>query len=111
MANIDLADAIEALRAGLMAAADKGDGQRMRFALEPVELTLEVAVTREGNAGIRWWVIEAGGGASAVATQRLTLRLAPMWETASGELTDNFAIAAALKAGDVIATPKPATAG
>ena len=50
--------------------------------VEPVELTLQVGVTRaaKGSAGIKWHVLALGGERSreAVSTQTLKLRLAPV---------------------------------
>jgi hypothetical protein len=79
---VDLSDAIEALRRALVAAWWDGHRQRVRFKVEPVELTVQVGVTRTGKgaAGIRWHVISLGGERSreAVTTQILKLRLAPV---------------------------------
>jgi hypothetical protein len=54
----------------------------VRFKVEPVELTMQVGVTRagKGSAGIRWHVLALGGERSreAVSTQTLKLRLAPV---------------------------------
>jgi len=79
---VGLTEAIEALRAALVAAWWDGQRQRVRFRVEPVELTMQVGVTRarKGSAGIRWNVLALGGERSreAVTTQTLTLRLAPV---------------------------------
>ncbi len=79
---VGLTEAIEALRAALVAAWWDGRQQRVRFKVEPVELTMQVGVTRagKGSAGIRWHVLALGGERSreAVTTQTLRLRLAPV---------------------------------
>jgi hypothetical protein len=80
--GIELSEAIEALRRALIAAWWDSQGQRVRFKVEPVELTVQVGVTRagKGSAGVRWHVISIGGELSreSVSTQTLTLRLAPI---------------------------------
>jgi hypothetical protein len=80
--GVELSEAIEALRRALVAAWWDSQGQRVRFKVEPVELTVQVGVTRAGKgaAGVRWHVISLGGELSreSVSTQTLTLRLAPV---------------------------------
>lgn len=81
-AEVELAAAIEALRSTLVRAAWDGESKRVRFRLEPVELTVQVGVTRtgKGSAGISWHVLSLGAEKSkqAVTTQTLTLRLTPV---------------------------------
>lgn len=66
------------------------DGQRqpVRFRVEPVELTVQVAVTRtvNGTAGVKWYVLAFGAGKSreTVATQTLKLRLTPVLSDGEG---------------------------
>lgn len=80
--GIELAAAIEALRSALVRASSDGQDSRIRFRLEPVELTVQVGVTRTGtgSAGIKWHVLSLGGERSkqAATTQTLVLRLAPV---------------------------------
>jgi Trypsin-co-occurring domain 2 len=79
---VGLSEAIEALRAALLAAWWDGQRHRVRFRVEPVELTMQVGVTRigKGAAGIKWHVLALGGERSkeAASTQTLKLRLAPV---------------------------------
>ena len=87
---IDLSEAIEALRTALSAAWWDGQGRRVRFKLEPVELTVQAGVTRTGKgaAGIRWHVLSLGGERSreAATTQTLKLRLTPVLFDAQGKV-------------------------
>ncbi len=80
--GVELAEAIEALRAALVAAWWDGQRGRVRFRVEPVELTMQVGVTQAGKgaAGVRWHVLALGGERSreAVNMQTLKLRLAPV---------------------------------
>jgi hypothetical protein len=84
-----LPDAIEALRRDLAAAWWDGQGDRVRFRAEPVELTLQVGVTRsgEGSAGIKWHVLTLGGSRKreTTATQTLVLRLQPVFVDGQGQ--------------------------
>lgn len=101
-AVVGLADAIDALRKELLTAADKGKDQKMRFAIEPVELTVQVAVTKDIDGKIGWNLIGIGGGYEKVTTQTLTLKLAPLWTKPDGSVTKDFTIASPSFAGDTI---------
>jgi Trypsin-co-occurring domain 2 len=46
VAELGLAEAVEALRAELVAALSAGANEWMRFGLAPIELTLQAAVTK-----------------------------------------------------------------
>jgi hypothetical protein len=80
--GVELGEAIEALREALVRAWWDGQNSRVRFRVEPVELTVQVGVTRAGKgaAGIRWNVLAIGGERShqRAVTQTLKLRLAPL---------------------------------
>ena len=98
---IGLADAIEALRQELMDAFDKSEGP-LRFKLEPIELTLETVVAKEGSGKIGWKVLEVGGSYDHTRTQTLKLNLSPLWEKKDGSLTSDFAIASDGPSGDAV---------
>jgi hypothetical protein len=80
--SVELADAIEALRDALVRAWWDGQRSQVRFRVEPVELTVQVGVTRSGKgaAGVKWHVLALGGERSreSATTQTLRLRLAPV---------------------------------
>jgi hypothetical protein len=88
--RVGLTEAIEALRAALVAAWWDGQRRRVRFKVEPVELTMQVGVTRAGKgaAGIHWHVLALGGERSreAVTTQTLKLRLSPVLFDERGDI-------------------------
>jgi len=65
----------------------------MRFRLAPVELTLQVAVTKEAGGKIAWHVIGLGGSYSSATTQALKLRLEPVWKQDDDSYTSDFTIA------------------
>jgi hypothetical protein len=60
--DLKLSEMIEALRVELAAAAEAGKGQALRFEVGPIELEVEIAVTKTttGNAGVEFWVVKAG---------------------------------------------------
>jgi hypothetical protein len=97
---VGLSEALIALREELMDAWWEGEGndRRLRFKIaEPIELTIEAAVTNdiEGHAGVKWWLLDVGGGASrsAVSTQTLHLKLAPvMYDPQTGQRTEEVEI-------------------
>jgi len=80
--GLELASVVRQLRAELNEAMDDSEGERLRFELGPVELSLMVTVGREAKPGakIRFWVIEAGGDAkiSREAVQEIKLVLTPL---------------------------------
>jgi Trypsin-co-occurring domain 2 len=80
---VNLSVAIAALRRDLAAAWWDGRGQRVRFKVEPVELTVEAGVTKKGTgqAGVKWHILTLGGARSREnkATQKLNLKLTPVF--------------------------------
>ncbi|MEO8938645.1 MAG: trypco2 family protein [Burkholderiaceae bacterium] len=81
MAQIALSEAIQNLRSELTLAMKAGAGEALQFQLGPIEMELEVAVEKEseGKGGIKWWIIEAGGGTrqTAGSTHKIKLTLEP----------------------------------
>lgn len=91
-ATVGLADAIAALREELMSAMDEGGDAPMRFRLAPIELSLQVAVTKEAGGKIGWQVLGLGGSYTSATTQTLALRLEPVWRQHDGSYTSDFTI-------------------
>ncbi|MFG1820805.1 trypco2 family protein [Kribbella sp. NPDC049174] len=79
MSSIGLGEAIKALRDELTEAKGAGEGSWMRFQVSPVELELQVVVTKDANGKIGWKVVEAGAAFESARTQRVTLILTPQW--------------------------------
>jgi hypothetical protein len=79
---VGLPEAIESLRADLAQAWWDGQQQRLRFRVEPVELTVQVGLTHtiKGTGGVKWYVLTIGGEKTreTVTTQTLKLRLTPI---------------------------------
>jgi hypothetical protein len=90
---VGLSAAIAALRAELLTAIDEGTGSLMRFRLGAVDLSLQVAVTKEADGKIGWKVLGLGGSYETSTTQTLNLKLEPVWLEADGSYTSDFLIA------------------
>jgi len=77
VSGVELASVVRQLRAELNEALADAQGERLRFELGPVQVSLSVTVDREGGAGakVRFWVIEAGADArvSREAVQEIKL--------------------------------------
>ena len=82
MAEIGLSEVVRALRAELDDAMSAGEGERVQFQAKAIELEFQVGVTRstEGRGGVRFWVLELGGGGShgSESIQRVSLSLEPV---------------------------------
>jgi hypothetical protein len=102
---VGLSAAIEALRAELTDAVEQGRDARMQFRMEPIELTVQAAVTKGANGKIGWSVFGLGSSYETAGTQTLKLRLTPMWQTPDGALTADFTIAGTGAAGDSFGAP------
>lgn len=91
---VSLSAVIASLRAELTRAWWDGRHGLVRFKPAPVELTLEVGVTKSkgGSAGVRWWVVELGGTLSreAASTQTIKLTLDPVLFDKQGEPIEFF---------------------
>lgn len=81
MSGLDLASVLRQLRAELDEAMDAAEGERLRFELGQVDVSLTVTVGREAASGakIRFWVVEAGADAkiSREEVQEIKLALIP----------------------------------
>jgi hypothetical protein len=90
--GIPLASAIRALREELVDAVRAAEWEELRFALGPVELELQVQAAggTSGNAGIRFWLVSAGGERSrtSAATHTVRLTLTPVHASAAGDERD-----------------------
>jgi Trypsin-co-occurring domain 2 len=97
MANgeVGLAEAIRALRQELTDAVETGKDAPMRFRPSPVELTLNVVVTKEAGGKIAWHVLGLSGSRTVGTTQELKVRLEPVWRQEDGSYTADFLIASA----------------
>lgn len=80
MTTIPLSEMLQTLRQELSDSMQIAAGSDLRFAVDAVELQLQVTVAREGSAGgkVKFWVVEAEGGGKLsradVHTFKLTLK-------------------------------------
>ena len=89
--GVELASVVRQLRAELNEALADAEGERLRFELGPVELSLSVTVGQEAAPGakVRIWVVEAGTDArlSRETVQEIKLVLTPVDTQAPGGRT------------------------
>lgn len=82
MGGLELASVLRQLRVELNDALGDAEGERLRFELGPVELSLTMTIGREATPGakVRFWVIEAGADTkiSREGIQELKLVLTPL---------------------------------
>jgi hypothetical protein len=80
--EIELADAVAAVREELLHAAARGIGQPVAFQVGPIELafTVELRQDAKAKAGFRAWVVsgDAEGGLSRGRTHRVSMTLTPI---------------------------------
>jgi hypothetical protein len=85
--NIPLSEMIESLRQELASAMGKGKGQELHFEVGSAELEVELVAKRikEGEGGVKFWVVNAKGRAAAEdeVTHRFKLSLTPVLEDGS----------------------------
>jgi Trypsin-co-occurring domain 2 len=88
--GVSIAEAVEHLRAELAETSRRAAGDRVRFELGPVKLSLDVTVSRSKDArgGVRFWVVNAEAGADLARTQthRVELELRPVIDGAANPL-------------------------
>jgi hypothetical protein len=87
--GVELAEAVQAVRDGLIAAAGLAEGRPLRFDLGDIEMEFTVEVRRDARArgGVRAWVVDAGAesGASRGRTHRVTFTLKPTRADGGGD--------------------------
>ncbi|SDH91815.1 hypothetical protein SAMN05192558_103313 [Actinokineospora alba] len=79
--GVDLASAIEAVRAGLVEAQRAGQGKPLSFAVGKVEIEFggEVKTVVGGGGGVKFWVVSVDGKGerSSAATHKVRVELTP----------------------------------
>ncbi|MEU5164477.1 trypco2 family protein [Streptomyces sp. NPDC020875] len=80
-AGIDLADAVDAVRAQLVTAAARANGSPVRFEVDGIELEFTVELRRDTTGGgrVRAWVVDAGAERTTGTgrTHRVAVTLTP----------------------------------
>lgn len=86
--NIPLSEMIQTLRNELYVSLYEARGHQLRFRVESVELELQVAVSRETEAGggIKFWVVNAAGKHKSGSQDHHTfkLKLQPILDEPAG---------------------------
>lgn len=79
--DIELAEAVRAIRAGLTDAAAAGAGEDLAFDVGDIALEFTVELRRDAKAGgkVKAWIVEAGADAShaTARTHRVAFALTP----------------------------------
>lgn len=79
MSKIGLGEVIDALHAELSAAAEKAQGQGVRFPIGSVQLEFQIGVTwdQKVEGGVKFWVLDfdASGGHANESIHKVTLNL------------------------------------
>jgi Trypsin-co-occurring domain 2 len=86
--GMELSDAVEAVRAGLMTGSVRGAGSAVRFEVGEIqmEFTVELQRVRGAHGGVKAWVVEAGADSSRTAghTHKVSFTLRPR-DAATGQ--------------------------
>lgn len=79
--DIELADAVQAVRDGLMSAATAGAGQDLTFDVGEISMEFTVELRRDvkGTGGVKAWIVEAGaeGSRGSTRTHKVAFKLTP----------------------------------
>ncbi|MEO6086135.1 MAG: trypco2 family protein [Umezawaea sp.] len=79
--DIELADAVAAIRDELLVAVSRATGSGVEFVVGPIELefTVELKVDAKAKAGFKAWVVsaDAEAGASRTRKHRVSVQLTP----------------------------------
>jgi hypothetical protein len=99
LADIELADAVEAIRDGLTAATARGTDSALRFELGDIHMEFTVEVRRDARArgGVKAWLVDASAesGRSRAQTHKVSFTLKPKhaatgggWDIGADEYAD-----------------------
>ncbi|CAG7634809.1 trypco2 family protein [Actinacidiphila bryophytorum] len=79
--DIELADAVEAVRDGLLVAASRGSGSPLHFEVGDIQMEFSVELRRDfqGRAGVKAWIanISAEGSVANTRVQKVAFTLKP----------------------------------
>ncbi len=76
--SIGLAELIQQVKQELLTQSPDSETDIPIFAVDSVELELQVTVKKEGKAGIKIYVLEMGGGDSRDDVQKVKVKLSPL---------------------------------
>ena len=75
---IGLAELIDKVKSELLSQELEASGTEPLFSVDEVTLKLQVTVQKEGKAGLKVYVVTAGGGLSRSDVQVVTVKLTPL---------------------------------
>lgn len=85
--KIGLKETLEALRVELSESILVSEGKQIRFEVGEIELEFQVVVekSQEGKGGIKFWVVEMGGGVTDknAMVHKLKIPFKPVWKDGS----------------------------
>ncbi|GCA69219.1 hypothetical protein MiYa_00744 [Microcystis aeruginosa NIES-2519] len=89
--NVGLRETLEALRVELSKSILASEGEQIRFEVGDIELEVQFVVeqSKEGKGGLKFWVVEMGGGVTNkdTITHRIKIPLKPIWKDGKPVLT------------------------
>jgi hypothetical protein len=78
MERLGLTEAIRMMRSELSEAVAAAADEKLHFEVGEIELEFQVAVELSGNAGVKFWVVDVGAGASRSQTHVVRVPLRPV---------------------------------
>jgi hypothetical protein len=89
--KVGLRETLEALRVELSKSILAAEGEQIRFEVGEIELEVQFVVeqSKEGKGGLKFWVVEMGGGVTNkdTITHRIKIPLKPIGEDGKPVLT------------------------
>ncbi|MDB9429096.1 hypothetical protein PN482_09335 [Microcystis aeruginosa CS-555/01A07] len=89
--KVGLRETLEALRVELSKSILASEGEQIRFEVGDIELEVQFVVeqSKEGKGGLKFWVVEMGGGVTNkdTITHRIKIPLKPIWKDGKPVLT------------------------
>ncbi|CCI17914.1 hypothetical protein MICAF_3330012 [Microcystis aeruginosa PCC 9807] len=88
--NVGLRETLEALRVELSKSILASEGEQIRFEVGEIELEVQFVVeqSKEGKGGLKFWVVEMGGGVTNKDTITHRIKIPRLFST----LCDNFCL-------------------
>lgn len=80
--SIGLTELIQQVKQDLMSTALNQESEVPLFTVDAVELELQVTVKKDAKAGIKFYVVDIGGGASRDDVQKVKVSLSPLLDKA-----------------------------
>ena len=89
--KVGLRETLEALRVELSKSILASEGEQIRFEVGDIELEVQFVVeqSKEGKGGLKFWVVEMGGGVTNkdTITHKIKIPLKPIWKDGKPVLT------------------------